>query len=277
MKRHVKFIKFSPTQNMTILVDGQHLKEDYQKIALRLMAYDHVYAEQVGFIEKPKQSNADGNLRMAGNEFCGNACMSLAVFIAHQKGLRENNESHLLIETSGTDDLIRCRVKKVANNYRCRISMPLPKKIEPRNIEYKNTYLEAYNVQYEDFFHLVLKVKRINAEIKETAENIAQSMGKIYPDILIGILLYEEESHYLAPLIYIPKLNSMVWERGCGSGTASIGACLAFLRKGKVSVRIKQPGGSIHVFGEHENKTLKSLQIEGTVNIVAQGEAFITL
>ena len=278
MNQEVEFIKLSPTQNMTILVKSHHFNGDYQQIALKMMAYDHVYAEQVGFIKEPKDGNADGHLQMAGNEFCGNACMSLAAFIAHQRGIEENGISHLSIEASGAEELIACQVRKVEDDYKCRIAMPLPKRIEPRVIEYENTYVHAYSVEYEDFLHIVLEVDQVNEEVKTAAEALARSLERSFPETtLIGVLLYEKVRSYLAPLIYIPKLNSMVWERGCGSGTASIGAYLAFLSKQRISAEIKQPGGGIRVFGEYENGFVRHLQIEGTVRIVAQGKAFVTV
>ncbi|MEY8740110.1 hypothetical protein AB9M62_11345 [Bacillales bacterium AN1005] len=58
MKQEIEFIKFNPTQNMTILVQTNHPAESYPHIASQLMSYEHVYAEQVGFIER---SHATGS------------------------------------------------------------------------------------------------------------------------------------------------------------------------------------------------------------------------
>lgn len=68
----------------------------------------------------------------------------------------------------------------------------------------------------------------------------------------------------------------MVWERGCGSGTASIGAYLAWKNKMGVTAQIKQPGGTMKVLANYGDRDeIVSLKIEGTVGIVAQGKAFI--
>jgi len=40
----------------------------------------------------------------------------------------------------------------------------------------------------------------------------------------------------------------MVWESGCGSGTASIGYFLAWKNRTEVMTNVKQPGGIIQVF-----------------------------
>ena len=48
MKQEIEFIKFNPTQNMTILVKTNYPVEKYKHIASEIMSYDSVYAEQVG-------------------------------------------------------------------------------------------------------------------------------------------------------------------------------------------------------------------------------------
>ena len=50
MKKEIDFLKFNPTQNMTVLVSTNSPKEEYQSIASQLMSYESVYAEQVGFL-----------------------------------------------------------------------------------------------------------------------------------------------------------------------------------------------------------------------------------
>jgi histidine racemase len=48
LKQEIDFIKFNPTQNMTILVKTNYPVEEYKHIASKIMSYDSVYAEQVG-------------------------------------------------------------------------------------------------------------------------------------------------------------------------------------------------------------------------------------
>ena len=69
MKQEIEFIKFNPTQNMTVLVKTSHPAEEYQHIASSIMSYDHVYAEQVGFIVPSLQRGAAARLQMAGGSF----------------------------------------------------------------------------------------------------------------------------------------------------------------------------------------------------------------
>ncbi|MNJ67383.1 hypothetical protein D3C77_635500 [compost metagenome] len=81
----------------------------------------------------------------------------------------------------------------------------------------------------------------------------------------------------MAPLIYVPPLDSLVWERGCGSGTASLGAYMSWRMKGAISAPIKQPGGIIHVTADCSENKIIELKIEGIVEIVAQGRAYINV
>jgi len=97
MRREIDFIKCNPTQNMTILVQTQHSVDEYPRIATRLVSYDSVHAEQVGFIEKPYQYGASAHLHMAGGEFCGNACMPLPLKLERQVIAYEGSEWSLVV------------------------------------------------------------------------------------------------------------------------------------------------------------------------------------
>ena len=66
--------------------------------------------------------------------------------------------------------------------------------------------------------------------------------------------------------------DTMVWERGCGSGSAAVGAMLANEARGDVERRLPQPGGEIIVRSQWK-EALSMLSIEGLVKIVCEGEA----
>ncbi|MCM3673119.1 diaminopimelate epimerase [Peribacillus simplex] len=275
MIQEIDFIKFNPTQNMTILVKTNYLVEEYKHIASKIMSYDSVHAEQVGFIEKPINNKAAAKLQMAGGEFCGNACMALAAFIASEKGLKHNDLAEIILEASGTDKLITCQMKRNLDEYHCLVTMPIPKKIEQRTIKYDGNDLNMIIVRYHEFIHIVIEVEEFSKTVREKAQSLAKLLGVTLGANLIGVLLYKSKSEEMAPLIYVPHLDSMIWERGCGSGTASLGAYLAWKNKGEIVTNIRQPGGDIKVFATCHGEELTSLMIEGSVQIVAQGKAFI--
>ncbi len=277
MKREIDFVKFNPTQNMTILVKTNHPADEYTHIASKMMSYDSVYAEQVGFIELPQNHEADAHLQMAAGEFCGNACMALAAYIAFEKGLKHNGLAEITLEASGSDHLLTCQVKRIQDKYYCQVPMPLPVKIEQRSIKFDGDELELVFVRYQQCIHIVMEVEQLDNVAKDRAQNLAKLLGVVLEVNLVGILLYKSDTNDLAPLIYVPSLDSMVWERGCGSGTASIGAYLVWKHKEAIEVQIKQPGGTIHVAADCNKGEISYLQIEGLVGIVAQGKAFIDI
>ncbi|WP_427052317.1 diaminopimelate epimerase [Paenibacillus sp. TC-CSREp1] len=275
MKHEIDFIKCSPTQNMTILVKTNHAAEHYSGIASSLMSYDHVYAEQVGFIKPPHRQEAAARLEMAGGEFCGNACMALAAHIASERGLEQQASMNVKLDVSGTESLIYCHVKKRENRYDCQVTMPVPELIERKAITFEGMELEMIVVRYAEFIHIVIEVQDFDDTIRRRAQHLARLLGLTTSDKLIGILLYRPVTEEMAPLIYVPQLDSLIWERGCGSGTASIGAYLAWLSQREVSQQIKQPGGVMKVTAQWNTAGVKAITIEGNVGIVAHGTAFI--
>lgn len=276
MKQEIDFIKFNPTQNMTVLVKTDHPAETYPHIAAQIMSYDNVYAEQVGFIGGAKKQEAAAHLEMAGGEFCGNACMALAAYIASENELDSTEFTEITLEVSGTDQLICCQVKKQQQNeYFCQVTMPLPEQIERRTVKYEGTDMDMVIVRYREFIHIVIEVEAFDEAMRKRTQALARLLGLTLGDKLIGILLYKPQSDELAPLIFVPQLDSLIWERGCGSGTASVGAYLAWSRQRKIVQHIKQPGGAIKVMAEWNGTELERITIEGSVGIVAQGKAFI--
>ncbi|WP_046214105.1 diaminopimelate epimerase [Paenibacillus wulumuqiensis] len=277
MKQEVDFVKCSPTQNMTVLVRTKHPVEEHLPIAARLMSYDSVHAEQVGFVGEPVMyPEAAAHLRMAGGEFCGNACMALAALLAAESGMSRGDDAvRIRLETSGTDELIDCQVRLVEGGYYCRIAMPVPEQIRRRTLRDNKQDWDAIELRYQDAIHLVMEVKQFSRTIREEAERIAIKIGADEPVSMIGILLYDAESGEMAPLIYVPLMDSLVWERGCGSGTASMGAYLAWTNRRSITADIRQPGGVIHVAAEYGQRGLGKVEIEGAVGIVAEGRAFI--
>ncbi len=67
----------------------------------------------------------------------------------------------------------------------------------------------------------------------------------------------------------------MIWERGCGSGTAAVGAYLAWKNRKAVSVELQQPGGKMRAEAGYQDGVIPALYIAGHVSIVAEGIAFL--
>ncbi|WP_235594313.1 MULTISPECIES: diaminopimelate epimerase [Paenibacillus] len=238
------------------------------------MDYSHLCAEQVGFVEKPTLPGCAAKLRMAGGEFCGNACLALAACLASERTLRPGETLEMPLEVSGAEFPVFCRVEKLDRDYMCEAGMPIPTAVENAVIPFEGLLLELGIVRYGGFFHLVIDNERFALE-PAAAERLAKLLGVVSGDNLVGVMLYRPSSRELAPLIYIPALGSLIWERGCGSGTASVGCYLAWNGRDSVDVPVHQPGGIIHVHVSWNGGEITGVTIESAVGIVARGKTYV--
>jgi len=270
----VDFVKLDPTQNMTLLVRTDHPQEAHLGIARQIMAYQHVHAEQVGFVVRPTAPGADVGLRMAGGEFCGNACMALAALVAAERGLGGGGVLDLALEVRGTDGLVRCRVLRHADEYVCETAMPVPLALEPA-VAPGGWGGDCAFVRYSDSLHVVVETARLDAAARREAESAAVRLGAERAVSLVGVMLYDPDHGSLTPLVHVPLLGTTVWERGCGSGAAALGAYLAWKNRASVTTRVVQPGGAVRVSAHHARTGVTGVEVEGTVRIVAEGKAYL--
>ena len=105
------------------------------------------------------------------------------------------------------------------------------------------------------------------------AEQAAKDWADEMP-AAFGILLFDAENGALQPLVSVQGAT-LIWERGCGSGTSAIGAYLAMKEGKSLSVNLKQPGGIMGAEASVENGMITSLHITGKVSIVAKGTAYL--
>ncbi|WMI81012.1 hypothetical protein [Anaerotignum sp. MB30-C6] len=270
----IEFIKTSPTQNMTILVETEIPPENQLGIAQKLMAYDGVYGEQTGFIHEPEDKRAAKALRMMAGEFCGNATMSLAAWLMEQKHIPLGVKETVLLEVSGAKELISCEVqKKQDQGYYGRVDMPKPLSVETETFQLGRAVYELPVVRFEGISHIIVKRELWGEDAKNMAEQAAFMWEERMPDAF-GIILWDERTEQLEPLVCL-KGASLVWEKGCGSGTSAIGAYLAMQAGKDISLQCKQPGGVMGVEATVKEGKLTSLQISGYISIVATGKAYI--
>lgn len=77
---------------------------------------------------------------------------------------------------------------------------------------------------------------------------------------MFGLLLFDEQEKSLKPLVAVEDV-SLIWERGCGSGTSAVGAYLAAREKKDVTVSLKQPGGVMHATVSYQNGAVTKIEI----------------
>jgi histidine racemase len=272
--REIDFVKLSPTQNMTLLIRTEHPQEEHRDIARQIMAYEHLHAEQVGFVQKPGSPDADISLRMAGGEFCGNACMALAALTAAEENPDQGRRIDVVLEATGTEGLVLCQVVKRSAEYVCELAMPVPRAVEHTAVAGDLGGRSAV-VRYDDSLHVVIETGRLDHVTRQRAQSLAARLGETRNVSLVGVMLYDPDSNHLTPLVHVPPLNSMVWERGCGSGTASLGAYLAWKNDTSVVTSVVQPGGTMKVAVDRARDVLTGIRVEGSVRIVAEGKAYL--
>ena len=262
MKLH--YIRVNPSGNITLLVTDFVPRQRQNEIARRLMQLDPG-AEQVGFLEEPSVPGARARLQMMGGEFCGNATMALAGWLARQDDLPDGEECIYPLEISGARRLIPCLIRREGEVCIGTVPMPVPEEIASREIL---PGISLPLVRFEGISHLIVAKGEITPA--RAVEGIAQWCAGMNADAL-GILFTDEEYSALRPLVYVRSTDSAVWENSCGSGTAAIGAYLAYSKKGKVQLELKQPWENtrICVSAACSGEKVSRLEISGRVMVEA--------
>lgn len=174
----VKFIKASPTENMTLLIETPVAREKQLAVAERLIAYGSVYAEQAGYIEEAENPAAEKRLQMMAGEFCGNASLSLAAWLAQKKNLQIGEKTEITLEVSGAEELVRCEMKREAEHrFLGRVAMPLPQTIEKRAFT-----LDGERIERPQLFSQALRIssslRPFGARMPQKRRNTRQGSGR---------------------------------------------------------------------------------------------------
>ncbi len=263
----LKFVKYNPAKNMTILVEDQVAPTDYAALANTLMAEHHVAAEQVGYIEMAPDNQY--RLAMMGGEFCGNASRCMAVYLV-ERGLRPLGQ-WFTIAVSGIDRPVSCVVERQIDDvtYWAAIEMPLP--VEVGSLSLGQTGSADY-VVFEGITHFI-----VDAECADRAALIdALGQSEVARNSLaFGVMFYDAKSQFMTPYVFVVQTNSGFWESSCASGTSALAAILALDKGLSEPCKIDQPGGALTVAAEVDNGSLRRILLSGEVSLVARGTAYI--
>ena len=271
----IEFVKISPTQNMTILVTSPVDRQFHKDAAKKIMAYDNVHAEQVGFVEKPENPKAQARLQMAGGEFCGNAAMSLCAYLIWNGDVKCEREEQctIPIEVSGASDVLYCDIKKKDEYFLAKINMPIPETIGSFDVEIAGCSLPV--VYMPGITHVIADTDKVSVSKDMLLETLVFNPGSFTKEDAFGIMFYDKKAGFIEPFVHVATAGTKMWERGCGSGTAALGAYLAHVAGKSVKVDIAQPGGVITVEADIADGKLTSIRVEGKAVIAAHGKAYI--
>ena len=266
---NIQFVKASPTQNVTILVESEVPREEQPRVASELLEYDSVGGEQVGFLEKSQTARI--RLQMMGGEFCGNASMATGAYLAWKDGLQDGQSAKYPLEVSGAKGIVNVGIVRTGKNYLGRVEIPGAEHIDTVALETDRGVISVKMVMLPGITHLVLP-SDLGVTPEEIERRIRTWNESINADAL-GALIYDSKDSVITPIVYVPASNTVVRERGCGSGTAAIG-CLNAENASEFTGDIRQPGGLIRVTAKHQGNRF-TVQIEGTVKITAMDTALL--
>lgn len=274
MSLQVHFIKANPTENMTLLLQSPVPRERQQEVAKQLIAYNSVYAEQAGFIEESTHPTAAAHLQMMAGEFCGNATLSLAAYLFAKEQPKDGEKKIISLEVSGAEDIVVCTMQKISTGFQGKISMPLPVSYGFQDYSLEGKNYSLFTVDFLGICHIIVPKSLWGEDAKERAEQAAEAWENEISADAFGILLLEESSMELEPLVSV-RGAGRVWERGCGSGTTAVGVYLASQKKENVAAVLHQPGGKMRISVTYTEKGITELILTGKVSIVAEGVAYL--
>ena len=270
----LNYIKTNPTENMTIFILDPLPRSVHATVAKKILNYGSLFAEQVGFLEPPTHADAGIRLQMMGGEFCGNATRALAALAVHRaypcvEKLSDNNFK-VIVEVSSVNTPLPCSVLPLGpNQYSVSAEMPLFQSIQSLEFAFNGQSYKGIEVCFPGITHLV-----IDADASEINSAFIETVKSILPipcEDALGIMLYNSKTNFLTPVVYTQEVDTIVWERGCGSGTAAVIAAIAYSQKQSVSLNIAQPGGILNAKAEWLKGSISKIEIEGPVIIVSDG------
>lgn len=258
----IDYAKLDPTGNTTILVKTPVPRARHGAVAAALL--EALGGEQVGYVESPVHPDAVARLQMMGGEFCGNATMSLGALLS-----REAAEASLLLEVSGSDAPVPCRVRKTDGGWTGTVQMPPPRAIHAVELDTDTGELTAPLIEMDGISHLILPVETGLGE-PQLRRRLPEWNAAIGADAL-GALLWDESSSSIDPLVWVPASGTLVRERGCGSGSAAVGCWLAKRAGRDRCADIRQAGGTITVDVRMKDGAFASVTITGQIRLVEEG------
>ena len=266
----LRYTVIDPTKNITLLVTTPVPRDVQPRVAAELLQREQD-AEQVGFAEG--LAAGEPRLQMMGGEFCGNATMSMAAWL--HRDLPVGAECALALPVSGAPEPVPCRVTHIDGCFIGTVSMPLPERVETLSLPVCGVMQSLPVVFLPGICHVIVPADMIR---RDQAEETLRAWSELLPGEAMGLLLLDESQTAFTPLVYVRPTDSCVWERGCGSGSASIGAWLTQVRGADQCVSLRQPGGVIQVVTQTDGgASLTSLTITGTVCLGKTKKATVRL
>ena len=116
----------------------------------------------------------------------------------------------------------------------------------------------------EGITHLILPGPPFPDDLQ--AAGLLRRAADLWDVDAVGLLLWNEKTLFMRPLVLVKGSETLVWETGCGSGSASIGAYRSRLAgEGTTVTEVHQPGGIIRVSADYHGSVPENIRITGNV------------
>jgi len=253
MERILEYWYADPTGNITLLIEGSFSPKAFPGIARLLLAAEP-RAEQAGFLAPLSGSTV--SLRMAGDEFCGNAALSSAAVALQCSGAPSGCFS---VDVFGLASPLQAEIRQAGDGcYSGRIEMPAPLDISSRVFSLSGQEFLFPVVRFPGISH-ILSTQPLE---KSFAEDAIRSWCRELEAPALGIMQLDLQANRLLPLVYVPALDTLYWESSCASGTCAAACWLSAANGTEGLFRFSQPGGTLGAQTDHGG-----LYLSGTVSL----------
>ena len=251
-----------PTKNMTALVETPVPPASRPFAAAEIMKAEPD-CEQVGFLSRGDAGEL--RLDMAGGEFCGNASMSAAALLCAQDGVPQGQTRLLKLRVSGAASPVEVAVTvEDRGAFACTVNMPAPERITEETLPLGNREICLPVVFLPGIAHIIAAEDELDAG---EAERAVKDWCKSLKAAALGIMLFDEKTLTLRPMVYVPAADTLFWESSCASGSAALGAYLAKRSGRPVELCLAEPGGTLRVNAAPEG----DVRLSGQVTVRSKG------
>lgn len=304
----LRFHKFSPGGNTTILVTDPVPAARRAAVAAELMGEHHVHAEQVGFVTL---AGSHPRIDMMGGEFCGNACRSLAALLALKQVLHAGPGGLMSgeIASSGVSGILPVRVVHTPHGPDAAVRMPLPAADRTadgatgeQGAENDASCQSSGQSGSQNGPHDVADMVRHVSEgvalvhLPGITHLLLDASVHPFPEnwhararALIALHGLDDEPaagciwHHgplaapsITPVVRVRDTDSIILESACGSGSLAYGLHRAAMTDGETALMVRQPSGAaIRVSVSRRAGLAPEAWIGGTVRLVASGTAYL--
>lgn len=267
---NISYVKADPGGNTTILVLDAVPASRRAAVAGAILACPDLAAEQVGYIRFPAGAENGVRIDMMGGEFCGNAARSAAAYALSLSGREKGRYD---VSCSGYEGLLTTVVERTGNRtYKVCIDMPLPKSITALRIPVDGKLERFFRVDLPGITHFVRVLDGSGETDKEAHWRAVKEYTANGRFDAFGLILFNRETRFMIPAVYVSGTDTLYWENSCASGTAALAAVLACAAGTGTALRVNQPGGALLASVRLKGGRPAALRLGGTLTLSEKGQ-----